>query len=269
MSPVLFTLGSIDVLSFTALMALALGAGLWLTWWQARRLSLLPSDVLDVALVGVLTGVIAARAMYVASNWGYYQMHRDQIAVLWQGGLSWHGGLAGGAIGVALASRWRKLPTRQVFDALTPGLMAGAALGWLGCYLDGVAYGREVFPGDRWWFLAADLPDIYSQWNPRFATQLLGAVWAALCLFTAIGALRDGGSKTKDGVRYSSLILCPLSFAVTMALYSAGMFVLGFTRGDVVPTLGGWRLDQVLDAAIVIAAVTYVLLKRHDNIHHV
>ena len=42
-----------------------------------------------------------------------------------------------------------------------------------------------------------------------------------------------------------------IRFAVTMTLYSAGMFVLGFTRGDAVPMLGAWRLDQVIDAGIV------------------
>jgi phosphatidylglycerol:prolipoprotein diacylglycerol transferase len=255
MSPVLFTLGWIDVPSFTALMALALCAGLLITWSVARRTDLPQADALDVALVGVLVGVIAARALYVSDNWSYFRDHTDQIMQLWQGGLSWHGGWIGGAMGVAAFSAWRKLDVRAEFDVLTPGLMAGVALGWIGCYLAGVAYGREVFPGDRWWFLAADLPDIYGLRNPRFATQLIGAAWAVTCLAVAVAASRIQKSKARSQrseVRVST-------FAVTMALYSAGTCLLGFARGDAVPMLGAWRLDQVIDAAIIIAGVAYLL----------
>jgi prolipoprotein diacylglyceryltransferase len=48
-------------------------------------------------------------------------------------------------------------------------------------------------------------------------------------------------------------------FAVTMAVYSAGMFALDLARGDAVPMIGAWRVDQVMDAGIVVAAVVYIL----------
>jgi prolipoprotein diacylglyceryltransferase len=252
MAPVLFTLGWIDVPSFTALMALALSAGLLLTWNIARRANLPQGDVLDAALVGVLVGVLAARAIYVWENWAYFRDHTDQMAQLWLGGLSWHGGLIGGAVGAAVFSVWRKLDVRTVFNVLAPGLMAGAALGWIGSYLAGVAYGREVFPGDFWWFLAADLPDIYGLWNPRFATQLIGAAWAAVCF--AAGMSKVEGRTTNVPIR--------LSFALTLALYSSGMFVLGFARGDAAPMLVGLRVDQIVDAGIVVAGAAYLLTTR-------
>jgi phosphatidylglycerol:prolipoprotein diacylglycerol transferase len=247
----LFTLGWIDIPSFTALMALALGVGLWLTWWWARRMGLPQSDVLDAAFVAVLMGVIGARAAYMAVNQDYFRMHADQIAAIWWGGLEWHGGLFGGVIGVVLVSLWRRLSARRVFDVLTPGLMAGIMLGWIGSFLAGVAYGREVFPGDRWWFLAADLPDVYGLWNPRFATQLLGAAWAVVCLGISIMGCPRSVSNERDSV-----------FIVTLAVYSVGMFVLGFTRGDDVPMIGRWRMDQLIDAGIVVAAAVSILLMR-------
>jgi len=252
MYPVWFKLAWIDVPSFTALMVLALGVGLALTWGAARRAGLPSADVLDVALVAVLVGVIGARAGYVAVNWDYYCSHTNEMIAVWQGGLVWHSGWAGGVIGAAVASAWRKLDLRAVLSTLTPGLMASVALGWIGCYLAGAAYGREVFPGDRWWFLAADLPDRYGLRNPRFATQLLGAAWAVVCFgisniewprSVANGRLATGG----------------IRFALTMTFYSAGMFVLGSTRGDAVPLLGAWRLDQVIDAGIVAVGSVYIL----------
>lgn len=231
--------------SFTALMALGLGAGLALTWMEARRTGLPQIDVLDVALVAVLASLLTARAGYVAEHWNYFRNHADEIARVWQGGLSWYTGLAGGACGAVAASARRKLDARAVFDALAPGLIAGAALGWIGCHLAGVAYGREVFPGERWWFLAADLPDIYRLWNPRIPTQLLGGGWAAV-VFIAVWAARVW---PRPGVR----------FAVAMTLYSVGVFALGFARGDVVPMVVTSRADQAADAIIVVASVAYIL----------
>jgi len=250
MYPVWFKLAWIDVPSFTALMALALGAGLALTWSAARRAGLPPADVFDIALVAVLVGVIGARAGYVTVNWEYYRSHTNEIARVWQGGLVWHSGWAGGVIGAAIASAWRKLDLRAVLSTLTPGLMAGVALGWIGSYLAGVAYGREVLPGNRWWFLAADLPDMYGLRNPRFATQLLGAGWAAICF----GISNVEWQKANDGFTASGI-----RFAVAMMFYSAGMFVLGFMRGDAAPVLGAWRLDQVIDAGIVAAGIVSIL----------
>jgi phosphatidylglycerol---prolipoprotein diacylglyceryl transferase len=259
MYPVWFKLAWIDVPSFTALMALALGAGLALTWSAARRAGLPTADVLDVALVAVLVGVIGARAGYVTVNWEYYRSHTNEIARVWQGGLVWHSGWAGGVIGAAIASAWRKFDLRAVLNALTPGLMAGAALGWIGCYLSGAAYGREVFPGDRWWFLAADLPDMYGLRNPRFATQLLGAAWATICFILALITQADERRRTTDESGPASFVMGPPSFAIAVTLYSAGTFVLGFTRGDAAPLLGGWRLDQVMDAGIAVLGVVYIL----------
>jgi len=175
------------------------------------------------------------------------------MAQLWLGGLAWHGGLIGGAIGAAVFSLWRKLNVRAVFDALAPGLMAAASLGWVGFYLAGVAYGRQVFPGDRWWFLAADLPDIYGLPSPRFATQLMGAAWALVCFAMAITA-----SKIRKPVASQKSEAGGSAFVAAVALYCAGMFVLGFARGDAVPMLGAWRYDQVLDAVISITGAAYL-----------
>ncbi len=268
MFPVWLKLAWIDVPSFTALMVLALGAGLALTWGTARHAGLPPTDVLDIALVAVLVGVIGARAGYVTVNWDYYRSHANEIVQVWQGGLVWHSGLAGGVTGAAVASAWRKLDLRAVLSALAPGLMAGVALGWIGCYLAGAAYGREVFPGDRWWYLAADLPDVHGLRNPRFATQLLSAAWAALCFVFAMSSeclvrrkTKGGGRKIEFAFRPAkrSFVTSGIRFAATMAFYSAGMSVLGFTRGDAVPMLGAWRLDQVIDASIAAAGGMYIL----------
>ena len=89
MSTLWFTLAWIDVPSFTALMVLALGVGLALTWAAARRMDLPPADVLDVALVAVLAGVLGARAGYVTVIGTIIAATRTRLRKCGRAG--WHG----------------------------------------------------------------------------------------------------------------------------------------------------------------------------------
>jgi phosphatidylglycerol:prolipoprotein diacylglycerol transferase len=245
MFPVWLRFGWFDLPSYTALLLLALSAGLAVTCFAARYTPLPVARILDAALATVVAGVIGGRAVYVGLNWGYYQSHADMIAYLWQGGLSWHGGVAGGLIGALMWCAWRKLDARVVLAALTPGLLAGAALGWIGAQLAGLAYGREILPGDRWWFLAADLPDVYGFWNPRFPAQGLGAAWAAWCALLALMLVRLARRT-------------PALTAAMLGVYSAGAVALGLARGDETLMLGAWRIDQLLDAALAALALAYL-----------
>ena len=83
-------------------------------------------------------------------------------------------------------------------------------------------------------------PTAYGSSNPRWPTQIIGAAWA-LILFLTVWFTRK-----KDwaaGTRYW--------FVVTA--YSLGALLIGFTRGADVPHFYGWRVDQLLDALLVVA----------------
>jgi phosphatidylglycerol:prolipoprotein diacylglycerol transferase len=204
---------------------------------EARRRNIRSAIVLDAILAAVVLGVIAARLGYVLINWIYYQDHLAEIVRLWQGGLNWQAGLLGGSIGAWLIAR-RHSVSVLTLDLLAFGAALGVCFGWIGSYLSATAYGKELFPGQPFFFLAMDAPDWYGLTNPRWPTQVMGAVWALL-VFLALWLTRK--RVWRDGIRYW----------LFSAAYSLGVFVLGFIRGDEVPAVGGWRIDQILDALLV------------------
>jgi prolipoprotein diacylglyceryltransferase len=111
-----------------------------------------------------------------------------------------------------------------------------------------------LYPGQPFFFLAIDAPDWYGLTNPRWPTQLIGAAWALL-IFLWLWFTRK--KAWPAGTRYWLFI----------AAYSLGAFALGFTRGDDVPLIGGWRIDQLLDALLVggaLIALVRLRLKRHS-----
>jgi hypothetical protein len=133
-----------------------------------------------------------------------------------------------------------------MLDALTPGGAVLAVCAWLGCLLNGCAYGIETHPGQGLlWALTLELPNLYGIWAPRVAVQLLGAVWSVVALAAVILAGR--------GPRFEGLV-----FPLWLALYTVGSFGLGFLRADEVGLAAGWRADQVAD--LTLTAVGAVVL---------
>lgn len=251
MQPIFWQWGGLTISTYAVCMVLGLILGTIASLSEARRRHIRSTFVLDAILAAVVLGVIAARLGYVLINWIYYQDHTREIAQLWLGGLNWQAGLAGGSIGAWLIAR-RYTSPKIILDLLAIGTALGICFGWIGSYLSATAYGKELFPGQPFFFLSIDAPDWYGLTNPRWPTQIIGLLWALL-LFLLLWLTRK--KAWRDGLRYGLFI----------AAYSLGAFLLGFTRGDDVPAVGGWRIDQLLDALLLgLATITllYLRLKR-------
>jgi phosphatidylglycerol:prolipoprotein diacylglycerol transferase len=138
MYPILFRIGSLEITSFGAMVALAAIVGVWLFQRELRRAGL-PDNAADAGVAGVMAGLAGAKLLWVAEH-----LHEEPLAQLLfnRGGLSWFGGLVGG-IGAGLAVMiLRRLPILAVLSAATPGLVIGHAIGRIGCFLVGDDYGR-------------------------------------------------------------------------------------------------------------------------------
>lgn len=137
MYPVLFRIAGFEITSFGVLVAAAALVGFWL-FRREVRLSGLPVEAGDAALVGVIGGLAGAKLLWVLEHLGE---EPATSLLLSRAGMSWFGGFAGG-IGVALwlmkRHRWPILP---LLAAATPALAVGHAIGRVGCFLVGDDYG--------------------------------------------------------------------------------------------------------------------------------
>ena len=131
MHPTLFTIGNWSLPTYTVLLDLGLILGLVLVYFEGRRLLQSGETGLDLGLWAIIGGVIGGRVAYVLANWGAFQEEPIRALRLWEGGLSFHGGVLGGLTVLLLFAlfRDRGLPaTRKSFwqlaDTLTPGLAA-------------------------------------------------------------------------------------------------------------------------------------------------
>jgi phosphatidylglycerol:prolipoprotein diacylglycerol transferase len=216
----------------------------------ARQTRLKPGVFMDVMLGAALGAVVFARTFHVLLNWAYFADNVGEALRLNAGGLDWHGAVIGGVIGLALVARWRKLSVRDLLDALTPALPLLAFAGWLGCWGAVCGYGAEVDTLANTPAWAADeTRDVYGIVVPRYNTQVFGMALGAALLGLSLVLVRRGWLKGRR-------------FWLLLALLSAGMFGIGFYRGDYAVMVGGLRADQWLDAVFVILSGVFFIFGR-------
>lgn len=245
MYPILTRHGSFLFHSYTAVMALGLLLSLALVHYQLRRNVLSnPQSPISSLLPSILISLLPSRALFVAANWDYYAANLDETWLLWQGGYSYHGALLGGFVALWLLLRRRGIPFAPVGGLLALPMALWSAFGWLACYLDGCAYGRQTFIGP----LAADLPDTFGVFAIRYQTQLMGLVLSLLALVILWLVRR----------RLSPGAL----FWLTVFLLSAARALVNAFRGDPMPLLANTRLDLLLDATLALTAGIILIRER-------
>ena len=251
MYPLLFSIGSRPVYTYTVVLGSALLAGLaWIGWRERRQ----RDGLLDLVLLALLAGLIGARLVHVLANGAYYAERPAEILLPVDGGLSFHGGLVVGLGIVALLAlvgspghpgSLRRLLI--VAAALAVPLSVGLLGGWLACLLRGCAYGRAIPPPQR--FYTPDWPDLVGVHAFRLPSQALGMALAVTLLLTA-------GVWTRR----------PGLFLIVLGV---GDFMIAWTRGDLFLTWGPLLAVQWVDLAIILAGVALeVAARRIDRRVH-
>ncbi|WP_028306782.1 prolipoprotein diacylglyceryl transferase [Desulfitibacter alkalitolerans] len=144
----LFSIGPFTVHFFGVMIAIGVIVGLLVALREAERKNLDHAKIFNLLLYTLLGGFLGARLVYVfIYNPGYYLSNPVDILYVHQGGLSIHGGIAGGIIAGVLYARTAKLPLWRTSDALIPALILGQAIGRVGCDVFGVPMENQYFWG--------------------------------------------------------------------------------------------------------------------------
>lgn len=147
--PIALQLGPVAI-RWYGLMYLVAFLGFYLLGrWRIRhthygvRTGLTPADVEDLLFYGVLGVVLGGRLGYVLFyKPGYYLQHPLEAFAVWQGGMSFHGGLVGVLLACALFARRHRMRWLTLMDFVAPLVPLGLAAGRLGNFINGELWGR-------------------------------------------------------------------------------------------------------------------------------
>lgn len=239
-------------------------------WWGEKRWVARGGRagvVTDTALWAVPFGLIGGRIYHVATDWyRYFGEGRDPLDALriWDGGLGIWGAVAFGALGAYVGLRRQGIRALGALgDSVAPGIILAQGIGRLGNYFNQELYGRET---DVPWAL-----EIYQRYDeaygysttvgrstgqvlatvhPTFLYELLWNVLVALLLVLIDRRFRLGHGRL---------------FALYVAFYCAGRFWIELLRADEATEVFGLRINTIVSAAVLVAAVAYFLWERRGR----
>lgn len=141
MLPVLFQIGPLKVHSWGVLLMLGFLLAAWRAAANGHRYKIAREDAWDVALWGLLGGIVGARLVFVLLNLPHFLAHPSEILHIWEGGMTFYGGLGGGLLAGVLVCRARGISVADMADLAAVSFPLGYALGRVGCFLNGCCYG--------------------------------------------------------------------------------------------------------------------------------
>lgn len=140
--------------------------------WQAR-------DVEDILFLGVVGVVLGGRLGYcVFYKPLYYLSNPLEVLYVWQGGMSFHGGLLGVVGAMIWFAHTRQRPFLQVMDFVAPCVPTGLAAGRVGNFINGELWGRVADPSLPWGMVFRGAGDL-----PRHPSQIYQFLLEGLLLF--------------------------------------------------------------------------------------
>ena len=292
-NPVAFHLGPLAVRWYgLAYLAGFLAAGALLDKMVRDRFlpltSAAVSDLVGWLVVGVLLGGRLGYALFYDP--AMFARPLDLIKV-WEGGLSFHGGLAGVVVASVLFARRRKIAWRRLADALVLAAPVGIFLVRIANFLNGELFGRVAPPGLPWGMrfptdpaalaLSPELARAGSMnWHDAYAALRASGGWAAIAVQVPLrhpsqlyeslleGAV-VGATLWTVYLRRRATLRPGTPAALFLLLYAAARFLIEFTRQPdpqfVTPAhplgtvLGPLSMGQVLSLLLALGGVVLLL----------
>lgn len=278
---------SIDLGTFTFALrwyALAYIAGFLAGWWIIQRLMQRPAlwpgnmaptapERIETLLTYVIVGVILGGRLGFVLFYqpAYYLAYPSEILRVWEGGMSFHGGLAGVLIAGLVFCRRHGVPPLQMADAMALVAPIGIGLGRVANFINAELWGRPtlqpwgvIFPGQAAQACPWDWPLPYCARHP---TQLYEATLEGLVLLAILAVMVwRGGALKKPGLVTGVFLLgygLARAFVEIFRQADAQFITPDNPLGHVV-SLGpvGLSMGQLLSLPLIAAGLALVLWPR-------
>jgi phosphatidylglycerol---prolipoprotein diacylglyceryl transferase len=168
-------------------------------------------DLLTYVIVGIIIG---GRLGYILFyNLDYYLKNLSEILMIWNGGMSFHGGLIGVIVATTIFSKKNKTDTFIFLDLISLSAPIGIFLGRIANFINSELYGHET---NVFWSVKFILIDNIS----RHPSQIYEAIFEGLILFFLLNLLSKKSYFQTSGLISSSFLM----------LYSFFRFISEFFR---------------------------------------
>ena len=267
-NPILVQLGPVAVHWYGVMYAVAFLLGYFYLHRSALGKSLpLNNDQKDFFLTTVIGGVlIGGRLGYILFyNFAYYMSAPLKIFAVWEGGMSFHGGVIGVGVamwlfmwrcnvlaqreGVAHATGVRFLVLSDLVCAIAP---LGLFFGRIGNFINGELYGRVAGGAGQWCLYFPADPT-----NCRYPSQLFEAGLEGLVLFLVLWLVRK--KFPRPGVVSAAFLFFYGIFRFGIEFFREPDVQIGFLPG-------GFTEGQLLSSLMIVGGVVVFAFVRRGEV---
>lgn len=263
------TLFGIDIAYYGITIAIGMLAGIFVATQVAKRTGQKQDDYVDLAVFGIIFGVIGARIYFVIFSWDMYKDNLLEIFNTRHGGLAIYGGVIAAVITVFVVAHVKKIPVGLMLDTGGCGLITGQMIGRWGNFFNREAFGEytdglfamrlpldAVRSGDVTEKMREHMETIDGvsciQVSPTF---LYESVWCLLVLILLLVYTRHK--------RFNGEV-----FLIYLAGYGAGRFWIESLRTDQLLLPGtAIPVSQLLAGVLVIVSVLWIIWGRRRQKH--
>ena len=237
-NPTLVKLGPLQIRWYGIMYILGFMASYFLVRYQIRKKGLdidinIVNDLFFFLIIGLIIG---ARLGYVILyNLPFYLSHPLRIFALWEGGMSFHGGLIGIILSVIIYVRKHRFNFFEFADLIIVTAPIGLGLGRLGNFLNAELYGRvTTIPWGMIFPSGGDLP--------RHPSQLYELFLEGILLFTILWWIKD--FPFKKGTLFCLFLFLYSIFRFFVEFFrepdpQLGLFFSFITTGQILSVLMG------------------------------
>ena len=247
MHPELFRIFGLPIKSY----GLMLVIGFALAIWRAVRISkkrygIDPSRVYDIALIALFAGVIGARLVYVILD----RVPWDEFIRVWDGGLSFHGGLAAAFLCGGIYTWRARISFWDAADMAMPSLAIAYACTRIGCFINGCCYGAPTHLPWAVRFLEHEVGGRRYYTPPSHPTQIYAALANLLIFFLLVKIERARMPRGFATAAYMGLYgVYRLLIEFLRAGYTAEYWRFGLTQAQAV------SIVMVVGSAVAVAVL--------------
>jgi phosphatidylglycerol:prolipoprotein diacylglycerol transferase len=243
-NPVMFQIGPVKAYWYGFMYALSFLLGYLYLIYSKRGKSLRNNERESFLIYIILGIVLGGRIGYILFyNPAYYFSYPLKMFAVWEGGMSFHGGLLGTALAIMIFARRYKKKFLELGDIVTGFAPVGLFLAKIGNFINAELYGRIAnsfcihFPTD---------PE-----NCRYPSQLLEAFLEGIVLFFILYII---GKKTKKtGLLSAFFLLFYGLFRIIAEFFREPDVQIGY--------LFGFLTEGQIFSGLMVVAGTWLLLK--------
>lgn len=198
--PVFLKLGPLEFRWYGLMYIIGFTAAYFIIKSRGRKKGLpltneLLSDIVFMIAMGIVLGGRVGYILFYNLSW--YLANPLKVFAVWEGGMSFHGGMIGGVVAAVCILRKNALPLWLMADVIAPSIPIGLFLGRIGNFINGELYGRVT--SSAWGVIFPS-----GGMLPRHPSQLYEAFLEGVVLFLI--TLAVGRTKAPEGTTFWTVI---------------------------------------------------------------